>query len=139
VVDLLRSGRRARRRAPASHRDPVIAASDAYSYLHLLLVAGIIVFAVGARAAVAHGAAPLPAAARLALCSGVALYVAGHAAFRLRLLGELSRPKLAAAAAVIAVDLTGGGIAAWGIAALVAAILALLVVHETASERADTL
>ena len=29
------------------HGDPVLAASDAYSYLHLLLVAGIIVFAVG--------------------------------------------------------------------------------------------
>lgn len=29
------------------HRDPVLAASDAYSYLHLLLVAGIIIFAAG--------------------------------------------------------------------------------------------
>ena len=29
------------------HDDPVLAAADAYSYLHLLLVAGIIVFAVG--------------------------------------------------------------------------------------------
>src|SRR5205807_714366 len=36
------------------HADPVLAASDAYSYLHLLLVAGIIIFAVGAKFAVAH-------------------------------------------------------------------------------------
>ena len=32
-----------------SSRDPVLAASDAYSYLHLVIIAGIIVFAVGAR------------------------------------------------------------------------------------------
>src|SRR4051812_41015985 len=31
------------------HDDPVLAAADAYSYLHLLLVAGIIVFAVGVK------------------------------------------------------------------------------------------
>jgi low temperature requirement protein LtrA len=29
------------------HNDPVLAAADAYSYLHLVIVAGIIVFAVG--------------------------------------------------------------------------------------------
>jgi low temperature requirement protein LtrA len=49
------------------HRDPVLAAADAYSYLHLVLVAGIIVFAVGAKYAVAHVASPLSAGARLAL------------------------------------------------------------------------
>jgi low temperature requirement protein LtrA len=31
-----------------AHDDPVLAAADAYSYIHLVLVAGIIVFAVGA-------------------------------------------------------------------------------------------
>src|SRR5213078_725120 len=60
------------------HSDPVLAAADAYSYLHLLLVAGIIVFAVGAKGAVAHVADPLTEGARLALCGGVAAYLAGH-------------------------------------------------------------
>jgi low temperature requirement protein LtrA len=39
-----------------TYDDPVLTAADAYSYLHLLLVAGIIVFAVGAKDAVANGA-----------------------------------------------------------------------------------
>jgi low temperature requirement protein LtrA len=42
-----------------AHADPVLAASDAYSYLHLLLVAGIIVFAVGARALAQHAGGSL--------------------------------------------------------------------------------
>src|SRR5262249_34218271 len=39
--------------------DPVLAAADGYSYIHLLIVAGIIVFAVGAREAVADVSADL--------------------------------------------------------------------------------
>ena len=31
------------------HDDPVLAAADAYSYLHLVIVAGIIIFAVGVK------------------------------------------------------------------------------------------
>jgi len=36
----------------------VLAAADAYSYLHLLLVSGIIVSAIGLKAAVGHVAEP---------------------------------------------------------------------------------
>src|SRR5206468_3524723 len=68
------------------HPDPVLAAADGYSYLHLPLVAGIIVFAVGARFLVRGSAsAPLSDAARLVLCGGVALYLLAHLAFELRL------------------------------------------------------
>jgi low temperature requirement protein LtrA len=37
-----------------AHEEPVIAAADAYSYLHLLVVSGIIVSALGLKAAVGH-------------------------------------------------------------------------------------
>ena len=40
------------------HDDPVLAAADGYSYLHLLIVAGIITFAVGVRVLVEHVGAP---------------------------------------------------------------------------------
>ena len=69
------------------HHDPVLAAADAYSYLHLVMIAGIIVFAAGAKLAIAAVEDSLDDAARLALCGGVALYLAGHAAFRWRLFG----------------------------------------------------
>ena len=77
--------------------DPVLAAADAYSYLHLVMIAGIIVFAVGMRAAVLSVGHPLTEPARLALCGGVAIYLLGHGAVRLRLLGELGAEKGAAA------------------------------------------
>ena len=83
----------------ARHDDPVLAAADGYSYLHLLIVAGIIIFAVGAKIAVAHAAHPLSTAAALTLCGGVALFLVGHAAFRLRMLRVVAWPELAAAAA----------------------------------------
>src|ERR671929_37341 len=62
-----------------THHDPVLAAADGYSYLHLVLVAGIIVFAVGAKDAVAGVTDPLSDAARLALCGGTAPSPAGPA------------------------------------------------------------
>ena len=69
--------------------------------------------------------------ARLALCGGVALYLAGHVAFRLRMTGSLEYGKLAVAAALLALYALGDTIAAWGIAAGVASLLAILCVGET--------
>ncbi len=106
------------------HRDPVIAAADSYSYLHLLLVAGIIIFAVGVRFIDKDPAGPLAAAPRLTLCGGVALYLLGHLAVRWRLLGSVSYGNAVAAAGVMVLFFVGSGIAAWGLAAIVAALLA---------------
>jgi low temperature requirement protein LtrA len=113
------------------HDDPVLAAADGYSYLHLVIVAGIITFAVGARVLARHVGVSLPDAARLALCGGVALYLVGHVAFRWRLSGELERQKLAVAAALLLLYAVGGGIAGWVLAAAVAALLAVLCAVET--------
>jgi low temperature requirement protein LtrA len=117
-----------------THDEPVLAAADAYSYLHLLMVTGIIVFAVGAKSAVAHAADPLSDAARLALCGGVALYLVGHAAFGLRLAADLSRRKLAAALGCGVVFVVAGGLPAWATAGVLAGVLAMLVTVETAAQ-----
>ena len=113
------------------HDDPVLAAADAYSYLHLVIVAGIIVFAVGMRLAIETVTDPLADAARLALCGGLAAYLAGHAAFRLRLVGALDVDKLLAAGLLLAVFGASGGLPAWGVTALAAGILTLLCAHES--------
>jgi low temperature requirement protein LtrA len=118
-----------------AHIDPVLAAADAYSYLHLAIVAGIIVFAVAARNAVAHDAHALATAERLALCGGVALYLLGHAAFRLRTTGAGGVAKPAAAAASLALFALTGGLVAWATTALLAAVLATLAAVEAAQER----
>jgi low temperature requirement protein LtrA len=59
-------------------------ARDAYSYLHLPLVAGIMLFAVGAHAAVAHANAPLPLMPAIALAGGTALFYLADVAYRWR-------------------------------------------------------
>ncbi len=116
--------------------DAVLAAADGYSYLHLPLVAGIVVFAVGVRIAVEVQAGTLSEAARLALCGGVALYLVGHAAFRLRMVRQLNRPELATAAAALLLFALGGGVAAWLLVGIVAAlVLALCVVEALQSQR----
>jgi low temperature requirement protein LtrA len=114
----------------AAHHEPVLAAADAYSYLHLLLVSGIIVSAIGLKASVGHPAEPLSDGARLALCGGVALYLAGHLAFGLRLVGELSLDKAAAAGACMIVFIAAAQSPARVTVGMLAGVLALLVTTE---------
>jgi low temperature requirement protein LtrA len=115
--------------------EPVLAAADGYSYLHLVLIAGIILFAVGMRLATHHPGDPLASAPRLALCSGVALYLVGHTAFRLRMTGTVGYAKLAAVAAILVIAALGDDLEPWSVAAAVTGALTLLCVHETYHER----
>ena len=118
------------------HDDPVLAAADGYSYLHLVIVAGIITFAVGVKVLTRDSvSAPLPEPARLALCGGVAMYLVGHAAFALRMVGEVEYEKLAVAAALLVLFAVGGGLAAWALAVAVTALLGALCTVETESVR----
>jgi low temperature requirement protein LtrA len=101
----------------------VLAAADAYSYLHFIMIAGIIVFATGARLAVEGSADSLSDAARLALCGGVALYLAGHFAFRWRLFGWPGPAPLAGPLALLALYAVTGGQPAWFVAVAVTVVL----------------
>jgi low temperature requirement protein LtrA len=107
------------------HGDPVLAAADGYSYLHLLIVAGIIIFAVGARVLM-HGSpdATLAEAHRLVLCAGVALYLLGHLGFCLRLGVPGSPWRLATVAVIAVLFAVSGGMPGWVLAALIALTLA---------------
>ena len=118
------------------HRDPVLAAADAYSYLHLVIVAGIITFAVGVKF-LARGsvAASLPGSARLALCGGVALYLVGTTAFSLRLLGAAPYRQLVVVGALLVLYAVGGAMPAWVVAGAVAALLGVLCAAESEALR----
>jgi low temperature requirement protein LtrA len=113
------------------HDDPVLAAADGYSYLHLGIVAGIIVFAVGMKVAVHDLGEPLSDAARLALCGGVAMYLLGNVAFRLRMVGAVDYAKPLGAAGLLAVFALGGGLSALWVTALATLVLAALCTLET--------
>ena len=59
-------------------------ARDAYSYLHLPMVAGIMLFAVGTHDAVANTSGWLPLPAAIALAGGMALFYLADVAYRWR-------------------------------------------------------
>ena len=114
------------------HADPVLAAADGYSYIHLMIVAGIIIFDGGVKLVVHNPTqSPMPGPGRLALCGGVAVYLLGLAAFRLRMFGELSWALLTVAAAVMALYALGGSIPAWTVGAGIAALVGALGAFES--------
>lgn len=89
------------RQTPAADRARL--ARDAYSYLHLPLVAGIVFFALGARVSVEHIDEPLAPLAALALTGGFALFYAGEVAYRWRDHHRLTVDRLLTAAAALLV------------------------------------
>ncbi|QDQ95156.1 low temperature requirement protein A [Rhodococcus sp. WB9] len=89
------------RRTPGVDRARL--ARDAYSYLHLPLVAGIVFFALGARVSVEHIDEPLAPLAALALTGGVALFYAAEVAYRWRDHHQLTVDRLLTAAAALLV------------------------------------
>jgi low temperature requirement protein LtrA len=72
-------------------------ARDSYSYLHLPMVAGIILVALGIKKTLGEVGKPLDLEMAVALFGGPALYYAGHIGFRLRNVGTLNRQRLVVA------------------------------------------
>ncbi|MGL5828126.1 MAG: low temperature requirement protein A, partial [Angustibacter sp.] len=84
-------------------------ARDSYSYLHLPMVAGIVLLALGLKKILGNvgetGAdlsAPMAAIEAVPLFGGVALYLVAHLAFRWRNVRTLSRQRLVAAVVILA-------------------------------------
>jgi low temperature requirement protein LtrA len=77
-------------------------ARDSYGVLHGLLIAGIMLVALGEKTALAHTDVPLETVPAVALCGGAALYLAGHVAFRLRNIGTLNRRRIFCALILLA-------------------------------------
>ena len=117
-----------RRLALAPDRTRV--ARDAYTYLHAVLVAGIIASAVGDELVIAHPRDELPAEELAVVVGGPALYLLGHALFRLRLAGSVSWKRLAGAVACVAVGGLGAFLPGLAVAALVTAVLIGVIVAE---------
>ena len=106
-------------------------ARDAYTYLHLPIVAGIIVSAVGDEIIIAHPGRALHTAELIALASGPMLYLAGHLLFRLRMAGSMSTKRLVCVIAIAGCGALGVVLPALAVGALIAAALVALIVAET--------
>jgi low temperature requirement protein LtrA len=77
-------------------------ARDAYSYLHLPMVAGIVLLALGVKKTIGDVDESLEVIPAFGICGGVALYLLAHVAVRARTTGRLDRERLVAAAACLA-------------------------------------
>jgi low temperature requirement protein LtrA len=114
-------------------------ARDAYSYLHLPMIAGIILVALGIKKTIGEVDEPLKTVPAAALLGGVALYYAAHVAFRLRNMGTVNRQRLVAAVVCPALIPVATEIDALGALALAAAVAAGVIGYEAvrfAEERA---
>lgn len=88
-------------RAPAGRQRNRLA-RDSYSYLHFPMVAGIVLAALGFEGTVLHGAEPFETVSAVALLGGVALYLLGHVALRLRNAGTVNAERLGVAVVLLA-------------------------------------
>jgi low temperature requirement protein LtrA len=74
-------------------------ARDVYTYLHLPMVAGIVLFAFAMKTTLAHVGDELDTIPALGLCGGPALYLFAYVALRLRVSRTFGRGRLLAAVA----------------------------------------
>jgi low temperature requirement protein LtrA len=93
------------------------------------MVAGIVVFAVGAKRTL-EVTGELPTVPATALCAGVALYLVALSAFKRRNVGSWNQPRLVAAAALVALTPLATTIPALLALALVVLIAGRMIAYE---------
>jgi low temperature requirement protein LtrA len=108
----------------------VAMARDSYSWLHLPMIAGVVLVALGLKKALGDAGEPLKLVPAVALCGGAALYLVAHVAFRWRNVRSVNRQRLLAAAALAALVPLAREVDALGAVAAVAGVLVALVAFE---------
>ncbi|RLP86506.1 low temperature requirement protein A [Micromonospora sp. BL4] len=111
---------------------------DSYTYLHLPMVAGIILLALGFKKVLAYVgdgtehelSAPLHGLGLLALYGGVILYLLGHLGFRLRNMRSVNWPRVATVLLLVALLPVAGHLPALAALGLLAAVCVGMVVAE---------
>jgi low temperature requirement protein LtrA len=105
-------------------------ARDSYSYIHLLLVAGIVLSAYGLKTVIGHTDEHLHDVQSFALFGGVAVYLLGLVAFRLRHVRTLNRHRLGLAVVLLALFPLGTEVPALVCVAVVFVLLWTMVAVE---------
>ena len=118
------------RRHLAESEDPGRLARDAYTYLHVPIVAGVILSAVGDELLIAHPTHSLDTAGILMVLGGPILFLLGEGFFRLRMIGSANRKRLSAIAVLALLSLVAGSISALALTLIVAAVLIALAAWE---------
>ena len=124
-----------RRLMQATGIDQARLARDAYSYLHLPMVAGIVLFALGLKATLGHIGEALDTVTAVGLCGGTALYLLGHVAFLFRATGRVFRRRTIGAVLLLALVPAALAIPALAALALVSAVCSGVVAYEAIRHR----
>jgi low temperature requirement protein LtrA len=112
-------------------------ALHAYSYLHLPMVAGIVLFALGLKTTLGQVGETLDTVPAVGLCGGAALYLLGHIAFLFRTTGRVFRRRTVGAMVLLALVPAAVAIPALVALALVSAVCSLVVAYEVLRYRED--
>jgi low temperature requirement protein LtrA len=119
-----------RRLRGAPRSEQVRIARDSYTYLHLPMVAGIVLSALGIKKTLAHVGDHLHVVPATSLCAGTALYFVALSAFKRRNIGSFNRPRLVTAAALVALTPAATAMPALLALALVALASCGLIAYE---------
>jgi low temperature requirement protein LtrA len=106
-------------------------ARDSYSYLHLPMVAGIILVALGLKTIIGNVDDPLNTVPAFALLGGVAAYLLGHVAFRYRQVHTINTHRLVLALVFVAALPLAVAIPPLLTLGIVDALLCAMIVYET--------
>ena len=105
-------------------------ARDLYTYLHMPMVFGIVLFALGMKETLAHVEEPLGIIPAIGLCGGLALYMAAHVAHRLRTGGGWGHGRPTATVVLLALIPVATMVPALAALALAAAVCTALIAYE---------
>ena len=105
-------------------------ARDSYSFLHLPMVAGIVLVALGMKKTLGDIGEPLKLVVGVAMLTGAALYLLAHVAFRFRNVRTLNRPRLVSAGLCLALIPAATELPALATLAILAGLMVGLVTYE---------
>jgi len=110
-------------------------ALHSYSYLHLPMIAGIVLFALGLEEALHDVAEALDTVPAVALCGGASLYLLGHVASLFQTTGRVFRRRTVGALVLLALIPAAVAIPALAALALVSTVCSLVVAYEAIRHR----
>ena len=105
-------------------------ARDAFSYLHFVMVAGIVLFAMSLKKALAHYDAHLAVVPATALCAGLGAYLLAHVLLRYRISGTIGHGRPVALAALMVLWPFADNMPALAAMSVAAAIFVVLIAYE---------
>jgi low temperature requirement protein LtrA len=119
----------------AESDDPGRLARDAYTYLHLPIVAGIIMVAIADDLLIVHPNGRLAVAGVVMMVAGPALYLLGESLVRLRMISSLNPKRVLTVIALGLLGVLAHDLSALALSAGVATILAVLTILDHARIR----